>query len=130
MNRGVPGSIGDELDEVAACAGPVGHRDDERGAPPCPSPGEQSVASTAVTWPRTGCSSAVPGGRGRPPGRAEDDEADQGGERHRARAARRAAPGLDGLPARPARCPCPCPCPCPCVDPDPDPAGRLGLAVR
>ena len=124
-----------ELDQVAARrAARRSSRRRARRTAPARRPGSSRWPATAVTWPRTGCSSAVPAAAAGAAGGAEQDQADQGGERHRARAARRAAPGPDGLPAG-RRVPVPVaasdpgdPCPA-CASACPDP-GSAGLAVR
>ena len=100
--------------EARACRARAGRAGRGRGPPagrrscattsaahrPCPSPGEQSAASAAVTWPRTGCCSAVPAVGGGPPvGRrrtrptraASAQGTQQRGEQHPDAAARRAA---------------------------------------
>ena len=124
VNRGVPGSIGHELDQVAAGARarPSSRRRARRIVP--------ARRRGSSRWPRRRSPGRAPAaaapcaGGGRRAARWAGGRRGRPGRRgHRARAARRAAPGPDGPPARPARArararPVPCP------------DAGLGLAVR
>ncbi len=125
VKRGVPGSIGTSWTRSRPARGPSVIATTSAAHRPCPSPGEQSVASTAVTWPRTGCSSAVPAaGAGPPVGRRTTRPT------RAARAQGTSSTASSTRTRRPAGAAGPCPCPCPCRGPVPVTRARARARAR